>query len=183
MGPMPFIWGRLILSLRVKSKMTLEDVVEGIEFAHARGKHVYLTLNLFSHNKDIDKLPDYIETVRKVKPDGLIVADPGVFNFVKQAAPELELHISTQANVCSWQSVKFWEDLGAKLCVLAREVSFEELREIRQKCPNIKAGNLYSWLHVHDLFRSLPAVQFPDRTRVPTRAHAPIAVVGNTRCI
>ncbi len=126
------------LSLRVKSKMSLADVVEGISYAHARGKKVYLTLNLFSHNKDIDKLPDYVETVRKVKPDGLIVADPGVFSFVKQVAPELELHISTQANICSWQSVKFWADLGAKLCVLAREVSFEELKEIRKKCPDIK---------------------------------------------
>jgi putative protease len=126
------------LSLRTKSKMTLDDVVEGISFAHAHKKRVYLTLNLFSHNKDIDKLPDYVETVKKVKPDGLIVADPGIFSFVKQMAPELELHISTQANVCSWQSVKFWANLGAKLCVLAREVSFEELREIRKKCPDIK---------------------------------------------
>ena len=126
------------LSLRVKSQMTLDDVVEGITYAHARGKKVYLTLNLFSHNKDIDKLPSYVETVRSVKPDGLIVADPGVFSMVNKAAPELELHISTQANVCSWQSVKFWEDLGAKLCVLAREVSFEELKEIREKCPDIK---------------------------------------------
>ncbi len=126
------------MSLRTKSDMTLEDVVEGIEFAHSRGKRVYLTLNLFSHNKDIDKLPEYVETVRKVKPDGLIVADPGVFMFVKEHAPELELHISTQANVCSWQSVKFWENLGAELCVLAREVSYEELAEIREKCPDIK---------------------------------------------
>ena len=78
------------MSLRTKSQMTLEDVVEGIEFAHAHGKRVYLTLNLFSHNKDIDKLPQYVETVRKVKPDGLIVADPGVFMFVKSQAPELE---------------------------------------------------------------------------------------------
>jgi len=126
------------LSLRSKSEFTLEDVVEGIEFAHAHGRRVYLTLNLFSHNKDIDKLPDYVDTVRKVQPDGLIVADPGVFMFVKERAPELELHVSTQANVCSWQSVKFWQDQGAKLCVLGREVSFEELTEIRQKCPDIK---------------------------------------------
>jgi putative protease len=126
------------MSLRTKSDFTLEEVVEGIEFAHAHGKRVYLTLNLFSHNKDIDKLPQYIETVRKVKPDGLIVADPGVFMFVKEAAPELELHVSTQANVCSWQSVKFWESQGAKLCVLGREVSYEELAEIRIKCPDIK---------------------------------------------
>lgn len=126
------------MSLRTKSEFTLEEVVEGINFAHSYGKRVYLTLNLFSHNKDIDKLPKYVETVRKVKPDGLIVADPGVFMFVKEAAPELELHVSTQANVCSWQSVKFWEKQGAKLCVLGREVSFLELAEIREKCPDIK---------------------------------------------
>jgi len=126
------------MSLRTKSDFTLEDVVEGIAFAHAHGKRVYLTLNLFSHNKDIAKLPDYVETVRKVRPDGLIVADPGVFMYVKTHAPELELHVSTQANVCSWQSVKFWQDQGAKLCVLGREVSFDELVEIREMCPDIK---------------------------------------------
>ncbi len=126
------------MSLRVKSGFTLEDVVEGIEFAHARGKKVYLTLNLFSHNKDIEKLPEFIETVKLAKPDGLIISDPGVFNFVKEHAPDLELHISTQANVCSWLTVDFWEKQGASLVVMAREVSFEELAEIRKKCPNIK---------------------------------------------
>lgn len=126
------------MSLRTKSSFTLDEVVEGIEFAHAHGKRVYLTLNLFTHNKDIAKLPEYIETVRKVKPDGLIIADPGVFQFVKEQAPELELHISTQANVCSWLSVKFWQDAGASLCVLGREVTFEELSEIREHCADIK---------------------------------------------
>ncbi|MEX0299734.1 MAG: U32 family peptidase C-terminal domain-containing protein [Kordiimonas sp.] len=126
------------MSLRTKSAFSLEEVVEGVEFAHSFGKRVYLTLNLFSHNKDITKLPQYLETVSRVKPDGLIVADPGVFMFVKEHAPDLELHISTQANVCSWHSVKFWQDLGAKLVVLGREVSYEELKEIREKCPDIK---------------------------------------------
>ena len=126
------------MSLRTKSKFTLEEVVEGVEFAHAHGKRVYLTLNLFTHNKDIAKLPEYIETVKKVKPDGLIIADPGVFQFVKEQAPELELHISTQANICSWLSVKFWQDAGASLCVLGREVTYEELAEIRKECPDIK---------------------------------------------
>jgi U32 family peptidase len=126
------------MSLRTKSKFTLQEVVEGIEFAHEHGVRVYLTLNLFSHNKDIGKLPEYVDTVRKVKPDGLIVADPGVFMFVKERAPEIPLHVSTQANVCSWQSVKFWQDQGASLCVLGREVSFAELSEIREQCPDIK---------------------------------------------
>jgi putative protease len=126
------------MSLRVKSGFTLEDVVEGIKFAHDHGKKVYLTLNLFSHNKDIEKLPQFIETVKAVNPDGLIISDPGVFQFVKQHAPELELHISTQANVCSWLTVDFWKSQGAKLVVMAREVTFEELAEIREKCPDIK---------------------------------------------
>lgn len=126
------------LSLRVKSQMSAEQVREGIEFAHAHGKRVYLTLNLFSHNSDVPKLHQYLDTIRDVRPDGLIVADVGVFQFVKQYAPELDLHISTQANVCSWLSVQFWQSLGAKLIVLAREVSYSELKEIRQKCPDIQ---------------------------------------------
>lgn len=126
------------MSLRTKSEFTLEEVIEGIEFAHSYGKRVYLTLNLFTHNKDIEKLPEYVETVRKVKPDGVIIADPAVFQYVKEYAPELELHVSTQANVCSWLSVDFWQKMGASLVVMAREVSFPELAEIREKCPDIK---------------------------------------------
>ena len=126
------------LSLRSRSNLTLEEVLEGVAFARAHGKRAYLTLNLFSHNRDIEKLPEYINTIRKVSPDGVIVADPGVFHFVKNAAPELKIHISTQANVCSWLSVQFWQALGASLIVLAREASFEELKEIRAKCPDIK---------------------------------------------
>jgi U32 family peptidase len=126
------------LSLRTRSNLTLEEVLEGVAFARAHGKRAYLTLNLFAHNRDIGKLPEYVETIRKVGPDGVIVADPGVFHFVKTTAPELKLHISTQANVCSWATVQFWQARGADLVVLAREVSFEELTEIREKCPDIK---------------------------------------------
>jgi len=126
------------LSLRTKSQFSLEEVIEGVKFCHAHGKRAYLTLNLFSHNKDVPKLEEYIDTVRKVNPDGLIIADPGVFQFVKDRAPDLPLHISTQANVSSWLSVKFWEEHGAELVVLAREVSFSELTEIREKCPDVK---------------------------------------------
>ncbi|WP_417454926.1 U32 family peptidase [Kiloniella sp.] len=126
------------MSLRTKSSFTLEEVVEGVKFAHVHGKRVYLTLNLFSHNKDIPKLPLFIETIKAIKPDGVIIADPGIFQYVKENAPELELHISTQANVCSWVSVDFWQKQGASLCVLAREVNYHELCEIREKCPNIK---------------------------------------------
>ncbi|MCA0908320.1 U32 family peptidase C-terminal domain-containing protein [Ruegeria marisrubri] len=126
------------MSLRTKSEFSLEEVIEGVEFCHSHGRRAYLTLNLFSHNKDIPKLDEYIDTVRKVRPDGLIIADPGVFQYVRDRAPELPLHISTQANICSWLSVKFWQDQGAELVVLAREVSYPELVEIREKCPDIK---------------------------------------------
>lgn len=126
------------LSLRAKTSMTLEEVKEGVAFAHAHGRRAYLTLNLFSHNSDVAKLPIYLDAIREVQPDGLIVADPGVFNFVRKHAPEIDLHISTQANVCSWISVQFWEEIGAKLIVLAREVSYAELQEIRERCPNIR---------------------------------------------
>ncbi|NOE20646.1 peptidase U32 [Ruegeria atlantica] len=126
------------MSLRTKSEFSLEEVIEGVEFCHSHGRRAYLTLNLFSHNKDIPKLDEYIDTVRKVQPDGLIIADPGVFQYVRDRAPELPLHISTQANICSSLSVKFWQDQGAELVVQAREVSYPELVEIREKCPDIK---------------------------------------------
>ena len=95
------------MSLRTKSEFSLLDVIEGVEFCHQHGRRAYLTLNLFSHNKDIPKLDEYIETVRKVKPDGLIISDPGVFQYVREKAPEIPLHVSTQANTASWLTVKF----------------------------------------------------------------------------
>ena len=126
------------MSLRTKSKFSLEDIKEGIKFAHEHDVRVYLTLNLFTHNKDVPKIDAYIETLRDIKPDGVIIADPGVFTYVQDRAPEFNLHISTQANVCSWITVDFWKKQGAELVVLAREVTFNELEEIRERCPDIK---------------------------------------------
>jgi U32 family peptidase len=126
------------MSLRTQSSITLEELKQGVDFAHELGKKVYLTLNLFSHNRDIEKLPKFVDTIREVGPDGVIVADPGVFQYIKEQAPELELHVSTQANVCSWLTVNFWQKQGAALVVMAREVSFEEIKEIRERCPEIR---------------------------------------------
>lgn len=126
------------MSLRTGSGFSLEDLREGIAFAHERGKRVYLTLNLFAHNRDIEKLPAFLATIREMKPDGVIVSDLGVFHYLAEHAPELELHVSTQANVVSWLTVKSWQSQGAELCVMAREVSFEELSEIRERCPDIR---------------------------------------------
>ena len=125
------------MCLRAQSKFSLPELEEGIKFVHEHGKKIYLTLNLFMHNRDVEKLPTFVETLQRLKPDGVLIADPGVFQFVKEHAPELNLFVSTQANICSWQAVKFWQAQGAKLCVLGREVTFEEACEIRQKCPDI----------------------------------------------
>lgn len=126
------------LSLRTKAEFTLEEIAAGVKYAHSLQKRVYLTLNLFTHNKDIPKLAEFIQVINQVQPDGLIISDPGLIQYVKQHAPNIPIHISTQANVCSWLTVKFWQELGAELVVLAREVSFAELTEIRKKCPDIK---------------------------------------------
>lgn len=125
------------MSLRTQSKFTLEDLKAGIEYAHAHGKKIYLTLNLYIHNEEAEKLPQFVQTLRELQPDGVLVADPGVFYYLQQHAPELNRFVSTQANICSWQTVNFWQQMGARLCVLGREVTFTEMAEIRARCPNI----------------------------------------------
>lgn len=125
------------MSLRTQSKFSLEDLKEGIRLVHEAGKKIYLTLNLYIHNAEAEKLPQFVETLRQLKPDGVLVADPGVFYYLKENAPELNRFVSTQANICSAQTVKFWQSMGAKLCVLGREVTFAEMKEIREQCPDI----------------------------------------------
>ncbi len=125
------------MSLRTQSKFTLEDLKEGIDFVHAHGKKIYLTLNLYIHNEEARKLPQFVKTLQELKPDGVLVADPGVFYYLKEHAPELKRFVSTQANICSAQTVKFWESMGASLCVLGREVTFAEMKEIREECPEM----------------------------------------------
>lgn len=125
------------MSLRTQSKFSLSDIEEGIKFAHDNGKKIYLTLNLYIHNEEAAKLPQFTETLRALKPDGVLIADPGVFYYLKEHAPELNRFVSTQANICSSQTVKFWQSMGAKLCVLGREVTFAEMKQIRSDCPDI----------------------------------------------
>ena len=126
------------LSLRARSTFPLEELKGAIEFVHNVNKKVYLTLNLFSHNKDVDKLLVFVKAIKELNPDGIIVSDPGVFQYVYDRIPNLPIHISTQANVSSYLTVNFWKNMGAKLCVLSRETSFKEIVEIKQKCSNIK---------------------------------------------
>lgn len=125
------------MSLRTQSKFTLEDLKKGIDFVHSMGKKIYLTLNLYIHNEEAEKLPQFVQTLRELQPDGVLVADPGVFYYLQQHAPELKRFVSTQANICSGQTVKFWQSMGASLCVLGREVTFAEMEQIRAQCPDI----------------------------------------------
>jgi len=112
-----------------------EDMKKGIEFAHARGRRVYLTMNIFPHNEDLDGMPEFVQKAKDLNVDAIILSDPGVYSIVREVAPDMEIHISTQANNTNWRSAKFWYDLGVKRIILARELSLEEIGEIRSKVP------------------------------------------------
>lgn len=123
-------------SLRVAAdNFSLDDMKEGLKFAHDRGKKVYLTANILPHNSDIAEFEKFITEVRPLGFDGILVADLGIFDMVQKLAPEIPIHISTQANNVNYMSARKWYEMGAKRVVLAREMSFEEIREIRKKTP------------------------------------------------
>lgn len=123
--------------LRAKAKnFSMEDMAEGIAFAHAHGVKVYVTANILAHNGDLSGIEQYFEELRTLRPDALIIADPGVFQIAKRVCPEIERHISTQANNTNYETYRFWHALGAKRVVSARELSMKELKEIRQNIPD-----------------------------------------------
>lgn len=115
---------------------SLEDMKEGLAFAHERDCKVYVTVNIIPHNEDLVGLPEYIEELDGLGVDAVIVSDPGIFTIVRKAAPGMEIHISTQANNTNYMSAKFWHDLGAKRIVVARELSFDEIKEMAAMTPS-----------------------------------------------
>ena len=118
--------------LRAKAKnFSREDMREGIAFAHERGVRVYVTANILAHNRDLDGARAYFEELKELGADALIIADPGIFDIARETLPRMELHISTQANNTNYGTYRFWHRLGAKRVVSARELSLEEIREIR----------------------------------------------------
>ncbi|MDO5036845.1 MAG: U32 family peptidase [Tissierellia bacterium] len=117
--------------LRTASKnFPLEDMKEGVDYAHARGKAVHVTMNIIPHEEDLDGLEDYVKDLDRIGIDALIVADPGIFSLVKKAAPHMEIHMSTQGSITNSATVKFWKDQGASRVVLARELSLKEIQAI-----------------------------------------------------
>lgn len=122
--------------LRAKAKnFSLEEMGEGIAFAHERGARVYVTANILAHNDDLAGVRTYFEELKEIKPDALIISDPGIFTIAREVCPEIELHISTQANNTNYGTYRFWYGLGAKRVVSARELSLKELGEIRANIP------------------------------------------------
>lgn len=122
--------------LRAKAKnFSNEDMKEGIAFAHARGVKVYITANILAHNEDLAGVEAYFEELKEIRPDALIISDPGIFTIAKSILPEMELHISTQANNTNYRTYQFWYAQGAKRVVSARELSLSEIRQIRDNIP------------------------------------------------
>ena len=124
-------------SMRARAKINVEEVKQGIELAHAAGKKVYLAFNLFAHDHEYENMSRVSDVINYLLPDALIISDAGIMMYVRENHPNIPIHISTQANICSAKTVKFWQNAGAKLCVLAREVSHNEFKHIRAECPDI----------------------------------------------
>ena len=128
--------GGEMYGLRAKAKnFSEEDMREGIQFAHEHGVKVFVTANIVAHNEDLEGIHDYFRCLREMKPDALIISDPGVFMIAREECPEIQIHISTQANSTNYATYNFWYNQGASRVVAARELSLNEIAEIRQHIP------------------------------------------------
>ncbi len=126
-------------SLRARNnEFKLEQIAQGISEAHARGKKFFVTSNLIPHNDKVRTYLRDIEPVIALKPDGLIMADPGLITMVREKWPEVPIHLSVQANTTNWASVKFWQSVGVTRIILSRELSLDEVAMIRQECPDME---------------------------------------------
>lgn len=129
--------GGEMYGLRAKAKnFSSEDMEKGIHYAHERGKKVYVTANITAHNRDLDGVRQYFHELKEMKPDALIISDPGVFSIAREVCPELEIHISTQSNNVNHLTFRFWKEQGATRVVTARELSLEEISDIRKHIPD-----------------------------------------------
>lgn len=131
-----YIGGELY-GLRAKAKnFSMDEMKEGIKFAHCFGKKVYVTANITAHNRDLAGVEEYFKELKEIGPDALIISDPGVFEIARETVPEMDIHISTQANNVNYRTCMFWKKLGAKRVVTARELSLEEIGQLRVNIPD-----------------------------------------------
>ena len=122
--------------LRAKAKnFSMEDMKDGVRFAHDHGARVHVTVNILAHNDDLEGAAEYLKELKEIGPDALIIADPAIFMLAKEICPEIERHVSTQANNTNYGTFNFWWNLGAKRVVTARELSLKEIKEIRAHIP------------------------------------------------
>ncbi len=129
-------FGGEMFSLRAGAgNLTIEEMKEGIAFAHERGKRCYLTINIFAHNEDIEPLTSYLQQIKDLGLDAFIVSDPGIVDLIQEVIPAPEIHLSTQANMTNYRTAGFWHKLGVKRLVLARELTLPEIRQIRENIP------------------------------------------------
>lgn len=128
--------GGEMYGLRAKAKnFSKEDMAEGIRFAHEHGKKVYVTANITAHDRDLEGVQKYFEELKEIGPDALIISDPGVFQIATEICPEIDIHISTQANNVNYRTFRFWHKLGATRVVTARELSIREIADIDAHIP------------------------------------------------
>lgn len=128
--------GGEMYGLRAKAKnFSKEDMKEGLAFAHEHGKKVYVTANITAHNRDLSGVEEYFAELKEIAPDALIISDPGVFTIAKRVRPEIDIHVSTQANNVNYMTFRFWHDLGATRVVTARELSIREIADIDAHIP------------------------------------------------
>lgn len=128
-----YLGGKMFGLRAFASNFSLAEMDEAVAFAHSLHKKVYVTVNIFAHNEDINNLPDYLRSLQAIGVDALLISDFGVWSVAREIIPEMPLHVSTQANTTNWAAVKAWENLGASRVVLARELSFTEMKEIGSK--------------------------------------------------
>ena len=132
--------------LRAKAKnFTPDEMAEGIRFAHEHGVRVHVTANILAHNYDLEGARIYFHELKELKPDALIIADPGMFTLAREICPEIDIHISTQANNTNYMTYRFWHEQGAKRVVSARELSLEEIKQIRKQIPDMM--EIESFIH------------------------------------
>ena len=167
--------------LRAMAKnFSAEEMAEGIAYAHARGKKVYVTVNILAHNEDLAAAEKYFGELSGIRPDALIISDPALFMMAKRICPEIDLHISTQANNTNYGTFLFWHQLGAKRVVAARELSLKELTEIRDRIPEE--------LEIEAFVHGAMCISYSGRCllssflagRDANRGPAPIPAAGNT---
>lgn len=139
-------FGGEMFSLRAGAgNLTIEEIEEGVAYAHERGVKCHMTFNIFAHNEDIGPLKDYLNAIKHIPVDAYIVSDPGVIMTIKEIIPDAELHLSTQANMTNYVTANFWHTQGVKRLVLARELTFDEIRQIRAQIPD--SMELESFIH------------------------------------